>query len=90
MAPRFTKGGQPGPGRPKGALNKSTVAFLEAIEAVWHDLQAEKGGGHAHFLTWARDNPTEYYKIAARRLPLKIETSGSIGVVVFRGIHEHI
>ena len=88
--PRFTKGGAPGPGRPKGSLNQSTVAFMEAIAAVYHDLQAEAGGGHAHFLNWARANATEYYRIAARRLPLRVEASGAIGVVVFRGIHDHL
>jgi hypothetical protein len=91
QSPRFTNGGPAGPGRPKGKPNKTTILLRDAIAAVFVDLQEEEGGGHKHMLKWARENPTEYYRIAARHLPVTIESDGdAIGLVVFRGIHDHV
>jgi hypothetical protein len=41
-------------------------------------------GGHAAFLQWAQENPTEYYKIAARLIPTEIhhEEDRSIRVII--------
>ncbi len=56
------------PGRPKGSLNQTTVAMRTAIAAVFEDLQAkdEGEGRYSHFYAWAKENPTEFYRIAAR------------------------
>lgn len=46
--------------------------------AVYADLQAKQleeqadGGEHAHFLKWATDNATEFYKLASKLLPLQL------------------
>jgi hypothetical protein len=70
--------GNAGKGRPKGAVNKTTALMKEAISAVYADLQAkqqEESGEdnpNAHFLQWAIDNATEFYKLAAKLLPLQI------------------
>lgn len=56
-------------GRQKGTPNKSTRALRDALLEVYAQLQAEAGGDNGHFLDWARDNPTEYYKLALRILP---------------------
>jgi hypothetical protein len=58
------------PGKPKtggrqaGTPNRLTGLFREAVLHVYQGL-----GGHTAFLAWARENPTEYYKIAARLIP---------------------
>ena len=83
--------GRPGPGRPRGSPNKSTIAMRTAIAAVFEDLQAsvEGDGRYPHFLAWAKENPTEFYRIAARQLPLQIEaTSKSVALVVFKGLND--
>lgn len=60
-------GRRPGAGRPLGSPNRLTGAFREAVQVVYNDL-----GGHAAFLQWARDNPSDFYKIAARLIPTEI------------------
>ena len=80
------------PGRPAGSLNKGTVAIREAIGWVFNQLQIDHGGpGPAsHLLSVAKQFPLEFYRIAVRVLPLKVEidTPPAIGVVVFRGIND--
>lgn len=61
-----------GKGRKKGVPNKTTAAFKEAIVAVYADLQAETDAEHGHFFAWAKDAPTEFYKLAAKLLPLQV------------------
>jgi hypothetical protein len=56
-------------GRRKGTPNQSTRALRDALLEVYARLQSEAGGDNSHFLDWARDNPTEYYKLALRILP---------------------
>ena len=72
------------PGRPKsggrefGTPNRLTAVFREAVLWVYDGL-----GGHAAFLQWARENPTEYYKIAIRLIPVEMrDDSGSKTVEV--------
>jgi hypothetical protein len=79
------------PGRPRGKPNNSTILMRTAISAVFEDLQArhEGDGRYPHFLAWAEENPTEFYKLAARRLPIQIEAnSRTVGLVVFKGLNE--
>ena len=67
-----------GKGRKKGVPNKTTATMKQAIAAVYVALQkdhaADNGlpGDHEHFTQWAKDNATEFYKIAAKLLPLQI------------------
>lgn len=74
-----------GKGRPKGARNKSTVAVKDAILAVYADLQSGTKKDHGHFLDWAKQNPTEFYKIAAKLLPMQVDAN-VIGDVTVRKI----
>lgn len=70
--------GAPGPGRPKGMPNKTTATMKQAIAAVYEKLQRDharkqKGANdHGHFAEWAEKHPTDFYKIAAKLLPLQI------------------
>ena len=70
--------GTRGRGRPKGVPNKTTATMKQAIAAVYEKLQRDHakkektGDDHGHFAKWANDHPTEFYKIAAKLLPLQI------------------
>lgn len=59
--------GNRGKGRPKGAVNKTTATVKEALQAVYQ----EKGGNKA-LLVWAKENPTEFYKLWGRMLPQEV------------------
>ncbi len=54
-------------GRQRGTPNKFTRSFRHAVL-----LAFEAVGGHAAFAAWARENPTEFYRIAARLIPTEI------------------
>jgi hypothetical protein len=71
-----------GMGRPKGAINKTTANMKEAITAVYADLQKSTGKDHGHFLEWATSNPTDFYKIAAKLIPLDVNHGGNVGVTL--------
>ena len=91
LAPRFTKVSRPGPGRPKGSANQTTIAMRNAIATVFEDLQTtHKGEGrYPHFFAWAKANPTDFYRMAARQLPVQVESEGpTIGLVVFKGLND--
>ena len=65
------------PGKPKtggrlpGVSNKLTGAFRDAVRHVYTGL-----GGHENFLVWAKDNQTEFYKIASRLIPGEMQEGG--------------
>jgi len=72
-------------GRPKGAVNKNTKAFKDAVLLAFQTI-----GGDDAFAAWAQKNQTEFYKIAARLIPTeeKVEHSGTGGgplKIVFGG-----
>ena len=78
--------GPKGIGRPKGLRGRTTLIMKDAMSAVYEDLQAEAGREHGHFLRWAGDHPTEFYKLCGRLLPLQIDArldGPMIGNVVF-------
>lgn len=64
-----------GKGRKKGVPNKATAsikaAFLEAFE---------KKGGTTALVAWARENETEFYKLAARLIPTEVSHSGNVAL----------
>ena len=67
----FERGKPKTGGRLPGVSNKFTGAFREAVQIVYNRL-----GGHAAFLKWARDNQSEYYRIAARLIPGETQEGG--------------
>lgn len=71
----FKKGEKrPNQGRPKGKLNKLTLTVKEAFEAAFRKLQNEPG---AKLDDWAKENPTDFYKIAAKLIPTAVEAEMS-------------
>ena len=68
----------PTAGRRKGTPNKITKAFRHAVINVFNRL-----GGEDHLWRWAKRNPTEFYKIAARLIPTEIvgHDGGAIKII---------
>jgi len=67
-------------GRQVGTLNKVTAIFKDAVRTVYEDI-----GGNEAFAEWAKENPTEFYRIAARLIPTEMASQGtSINVIVNR------
>ena len=92
LVPMFTEGGVPGPGRPKGSLNRTTIMMRQAIAAVFEDLQAEhKGEGrYPHFHAWAKEQPDRILpdRGAADAAADRDGRARSIGLVVFKGLND--
>ena len=63
---QFEKGNK---GKPKGATNKLTKSVKEAFEIAFIELQEDK---EANLTNWAKDNTTEFYKLAAKLIPTSV------------------
>lgn len=61
------KGSPKSGGRIKGTPNKVTSAFKTAVLNVFNE-----NGGEGWLSRWAMENPTEFFKIAARLIPQEI------------------
>lgn len=57
--------GTPGPGRPKGSKNKASVAAKQAFQEAFDGL-----GGVEALKTWALDNPTDFFKLFSKLIPV--------------------
>ncbi|MGV8856745.1 MAG: hypothetical protein ACOH2L_19175 [Devosia sp.] len=73
------------PGRPRGVPNKITTTVKRSIEATYSGI-----GGLDAFIAWARENPTEFYRLWAKMLPLQVQAdlkhSGAVTIIVETGI----
>jgi len=66
------KKGEPRPenaGRKEGSINKLTKTVKERVLEVFNELQDDP---KANMLNWAKEEPTEFYKIAAKLIPADI------------------
>jgi hypothetical protein len=64
--------GKPRPenaGRKEGSINKLTKTVKEKVLEVFNELQEDPT---ANMLSWAKEEPTEFYKIAAKLIPADI------------------
>ena len=70
-------GSRPGPGRPKGSVNRWSRTSLDAVTEVFENL-----GGIAAMTEWAREHPSDFYRgIYARLLPTRMEVDARIDAV---------
>ncbi len=71
--------GNRGKGRKAGQVNKTTKAVKEALQEAFEGL-----GGVSSLTAWAKNEPTEFYKLWAKLLPTevkaKVETIGDIPI----------
>ena len=87
--------GKPGPGRPKGSLNKTTLQLREMIL-----LALDKLGGPDYLVALGRENSSAYASLLSKVLPTTLntsETDGGAGLeirfvreIVYPGGHKHI
>lgn len=73
-------------GRQPGTPNKVTSAFKAAVLDAFDKL-----GGTKALTKWGKDNPTEFYKIAARLIPHEVVGAGDNGehlIKTVQHIHE--
>ena len=66
-----------GMGRPKGSPNKVHASMKQAIAEAFEQL-----GGTERMVQWAMEDPkhlTEFYKLAARLIPVETQVSGTNG-----------
>jgi hypothetical protein len=78
--------GKPGPGRPKGSVNKTTAAIKEMVIQALSDA-----GGIEYLVAQSRDNPTAFLTLVGKVLPLQVnaEHKGDvIAHVVFKGLND--
>lgn len=66
-----------GIGRPKGVPNKLTKSAREAFQLAFEAIQQGKTG----LASWAAENPTEFYKLYARLIPVEHVGEGGEGPV---------
>jgi hypothetical protein len=65
----FEKGKEKTGGRVAGSINKLTKTVKEKVLEVFNELQDDQT---ANMLNWAKNEPTEFYKIAAKLIPADI------------------
>lgn len=57
-------------GRQKGSPNKLTLSVKQGLEYAWAGI-----GGAEHLTAWAKENPTEFYKLLAKLLPRSLDVT---------------
>ena len=82
-----TKGTPKTGGRAKGTPNKATKGAREALQLAFEGI-----GGVQELMNWAKANPTEFYKLYARLIPVEHVGEGGEGPVqtVVRHIYETV
>lgn len=77
--------GNAGKGRPLGSPNKATASVKAVLEEAF-----EKMGGVSSLVTWAKNEPTEFYKLYAKLLPVQVQAdmkhNGTISIIVDTGV----
>jgi hypothetical protein len=72
----------PGAGRPVGSVNKVTKSVKDALTEAFDEL-----GGVPSLVRWARMQPTDFYKLWSRLLPIQI-TGNAGGPIVVQTKHD--
>ena len=61
-------------GSAKGTPNTTTRTVREQLVQAFDLLQQDKT---ANLLCWAKSNPTEFYKLAAKLIPVQLHTEAT-------------
>ncbi len=83
---QFQKGHKLATGRPKGSKNRITNDVRECFHRVYDEMGADKINpdtdkpytGAEAMLLWARDNPTEFYRLYGKMIPQTAEITGDV------------
>jgi hypothetical protein len=65
-------------GKPKGALNKLTRTVRDKVFDTFNELQEDD---NANLLTWAKENPSDFYKIASKLIPVELNANIESNVI---------
>lgn len=67
-----------GKGRVKGVPNKTTASMKEAFRQAFDEL-----GGAPALAAWARKNPTEFYRLSSKLIPVQLqgELAGALKII---------
>lgn len=74
--------GKPGPGRPKGSVNKTTALMKDAIlaAAVQAGNDLKPGGGmEAYLVQQAKDQPVAFMGLMGKVLPMQVNHGDADG-----------
>lgn len=79
----FQKGQSGNPaGRKPGTQNRLTLTVKQGFEAAFEKMQ---DGEHA-LDKWAAKNPTDFYKLASKLIPVQMAHQGGIALQVISGV----
>lgn len=72
-------------GRVAGTPNKLTRTVREAFEQAFEIIQGDQD---ANLVTWARQNPTDFYRLAAKLIPTDVNAhlAGGLQIQVITGV----
>lgn len=71
-------------GKPKGAMNKSTIEVKRAIELAFEGI-----GGVKALTAWAKENPTHFYNsVWSKIIPKDINLEGAGGLTMLFNFSE--
>lgn len=71
----MAKGKKTGGGSRKGIPNKFTKSVKDALQAAFDELQ---GDPKVNLLDWARKNPNEFYRLAGKLIPQKLDVEAKV------------
>lgn len=69
--------GKGNPGKPKGALNKTTKLVKEVFAEAFAELQNDES---VKLAVWGKENPTEFYKLASKLIPTQMNIAAEISL----------
>ena len=59
-------------GKKKGTLNKATVLMVSVRDTVLNAFNEMQADPKANILAWGKENPKDFYNIAAKLIPNEI------------------
>lgn len=76
--PPGVKGFQKGnAGKPEGAVMKSTKLIKDVFVDAFNALQEDP---KANLVTWAKENPADFYKLGIRIVPTQVQISANVSI----------